>query len=60
MEWIIKEEKSSIKKRVRIYEEDNATMVSYKTLDYIAGTKSAELLEVIDVNQSVIESAQDS
>ena len=31
-------------------------MVFYKTLDYIAGAKSTDLVEVIDINHSAIES----
>ena len=50
MEWIIKEDKPSTKKRVWIYEEDDTTMAFYKTLDYVVGAKSAELVEEIDVN----------
>ena len=34
LEWMIKE-KLAAKKRVRIYEEDDATIASYKTTDYI-------------------------
>ena len=34
LKWII-EEKLAAKKRVRIYKEDNVTMASYKTIDYI-------------------------
>ena len=50
LEWIIKEDKPSTKKRVQIYEEDNATIVFYKTSDYVVGAKSVESVEEIDID----------
>ena len=41
LEWII-EDKLAVKKRVRIYEEDNATIAFYKTTDYIANNNREE------------------
>ena len=60
LEWMIKEDKPSTKKRVWIYKEDDATMASYKTSDYVAGAKSVESVEEIDINQSAIESDRGS
>ena len=47
---MIEEEKPSMKKRVRIYEEDNATIASYKTSDYVAEVKSSESVETMEVD----------
>ena len=57
---MIEEEKPSMKKHVRIYEEDDATMVSYKTSNYVTGAKSLESVEIIVVDQSAIKSTQSS
>ena len=60
LEWIIEEEKPSTKKHVGIYGEDNATMVFYKTSNYVAGAKSSELVEIMKVNQLTVKSSQSS
>ena len=51
---MIEEEKPSTKKHIRIYEEDNATIASYKTSDYVAGAKSLESVEAMEVNQLAV------
>ena len=45
------EEKLAAKKRLRVYEENNITMVSYKITDYIKGAKIDDSLHnSIDIN----------
>ena len=53
---MIEEDKTSTKKWVRIYEEDNTTIASYKTLDYVTGGKLVDSVEEIDIKQSAKES----
>ena len=53
------EDKLAAKKRVRIYKEDNVTITSYKTIDYITNNNKEEpSYESIDINQSISTSAR--
>ena len=53
--------KPAVKKHIRIYEEDNTTITSFKTIDYAKDRAIDDSLnEGIDVNQSTFTSTQGS
>ena len=60
MEYVIEEEKSTEKKRVNIYEEDDETMASCETSDYVVGGVSDDSVEGTDVDHSTLNSARGS
>ena len=45
LEWMIEEENPCAKERLRIYEEDDASMASCETTDCVIGDKSAASIE---------------
>ena len=55
------DEKPATKKYVRIYEEDDTTMASFKKIDYMKGGAIDDSLNVsIDIDQPTSTSAQSS
>ena len=53
------EDEHEAKKRVRIYEEDNSTITSYKTNGYVSGIKDEDSYnESMDIGHSTSESAR--
>ena len=56
LEWIEEEEQSSNKKRVWVYKQDDTSMTSFKTLDYVLG--SAESIDSMEINNSSDNSTQ--
>ena len=58
LEQIIDEDKLTTKKQVQICKENDALMVFFKTLDYVAGVDKASV-DNMDIDQSTKTSAQD-
>ena len=60
LEWII-EDKPTAKKYIRIYEEDNTMIASFKITDYLKGGAPDDSSNIsIDINQSTSISAWSS
>ena len=58
LKWIEEEEQPSNKKRVQAYEQDDTSMTSFKTSDYVPG--SAESVDSIEIDNPSDNSAQGS
>ena len=59
LEWIEDEDQLSLKKRVQVYKQDNASMTSFKTTDYIArGDNSVDSMEIDNPSENSTQSLE--